>query len=111
MSFLAGLPTEFETAKSQILSSSEISSLQDVFARVLRTESIVSVPSLSQPNSVLVSRSNVNEPGHSYNRNNNIGGNTSNSDNRSQNSGRVVCYYWHESGPTKHTCKKLQNRS
>ncbi|KAH0729129.1 hypothetical protein KY289_000317 [Solanum tuberosum] len=39
MSFLAGLPSEFETAKSQILSSSEITSLKDVFSRVLRTES------------------------------------------------------------------------
>jgi hypothetical protein len=38
-SFLAGLRSEFETAKSQILSSSKISSLQDVFSRVLRTES------------------------------------------------------------------------
>ena len=39
MSFLAGLPSEFETAKSQILSGSEITSLQDVFNKVLRTES------------------------------------------------------------------------
>ena len=37
MSFLASLPIEFEIAKSQILSSSEISSLQDVFTRVLHT--------------------------------------------------------------------------
>ncbi|RVW70500.1 hypothetical protein CK203_056154 [Vitis vinifera] len=38
MSFLAGLPSEFETAKSQILSNSEIGSLQEVFNRILRTE-------------------------------------------------------------------------
>ncbi len=38
MSFLASLPLEFETAKSQILSGSEISSLHDTFSRVLRTE-------------------------------------------------------------------------
>ncbi|RVW63419.1 putative mitochondrial protein [Vitis vinifera] len=38
MSFLAGLPSEFETAKSQILSNSEIGSLQEVFSRILRTE-------------------------------------------------------------------------
>ena len=38
MSFLIGLPSEFETAKSQILSSSEIGSLQEVFSRILRTE-------------------------------------------------------------------------
>ena len=110
MSFLAGLPTEFETAKSQILSSSEISSFEDVFGRVLRTESTAFAPPLSQPNS-LVSRSNVNEPGHSYSRNNNRGGSTINSDNQSQNLGGVVCYYCHEPGHTKRTCKKLQIRS
>ena len=38
MSFLADLPPEFETVKSQILSSSEIFSLHDTFTRVLRTE-------------------------------------------------------------------------
>lgn len=32
MSFLAGLSPDFETAKSQVLSSSEISSLHDVFS-------------------------------------------------------------------------------
>ena len=39
MSFLAGLSSDYETAKSQILVGLEISSLQDVFSRVLRTES------------------------------------------------------------------------
>lgn len=43
MSFLAGLPSEFETAKSQILSSSEITYLKDVFSRVLSTENMASV--------------------------------------------------------------------
>ncbi|KAL5767435.1 hypothetical protein ACOSQ2_014218 [Xanthoceras sorbifolium] len=38
MSFLAGLSSDFETAKSQVLSGSEISSLNEVFSRVLRTE-------------------------------------------------------------------------
>ncbi|XP_022869012.1 cytokinin dehydrogenase 5-like [Olea europaea var. sylvestris] len=38
MSFLAGLPPEFKMSKSQILSSSEIPFLQDVFSRVLRIE-------------------------------------------------------------------------
>jgi hypothetical protein len=47
MSFLAGLPSKFETAKSQILSSSEIPFLQEVFSRVLRTES---TPSRQSPN-------------------------------------------------------------
>ncbi|KAL6340451.1 hypothetical protein AAG906_006115 [Vitis piasezkii] len=43
MSFLAGIPSEFETAKSQILSSSEIGSLQEVFSRILRTEGTSSI--------------------------------------------------------------------
>ena len=47
ISFLVGLPTEFETTKSHILLSYEILSLQDVFARVLRTENIISIPLLS----------------------------------------------------------------
>ncbi|KAH0702555.1 hypothetical protein KY290_017874 [Solanum tuberosum] len=39
MNFLAGLPFEIETAKSHILSRSEISFLKDVFSRVLLPES------------------------------------------------------------------------
>ena len=38
MSFLAGLPQTFEIARSQIISGSDITSLQDVFSRVLRTK-------------------------------------------------------------------------
>lgn len=51
MSFLAGLPSEFETAKSQILSTPEISLLEEVFSRVLDTENSTS----AHPNSALVS--------------------------------------------------------
>ncbi|KAK2992477.1 hypothetical protein RJ640_011616 [Escallonia rubra] len=50
MSFLSALPPEFDTAKSQILSSTDITSLQEVFSRVLRTESTSS----NQQSSVLV---------------------------------------------------------
>ena len=42
MSFLSSLPSKFETAKSQILSSFDIGSLQEVFSRVLRTENVPS---------------------------------------------------------------------
>ncbi|KAJ9188921.1 hypothetical protein P3X46_000271 [Hevea brasiliensis] len=53
MSFLAGLPSEYKTAKSQILSSSKIFSLHETFTRVLRTEST----QCSQPaSSALISR-------------------------------------------------------
>ena len=37
MSFLASPPSEFDTAKSHILSSPAISSLQETFNRLLRT--------------------------------------------------------------------------
>ncbi|KAK2966380.1 hypothetical protein RJ640_021524 [Escallonia rubra] len=50
MSFLGALPPEFDTAKSQILSGTDITSLQEVFSRVLRTESTFS----NQQSSVLV---------------------------------------------------------
>lgn len=39
MSFLVGLSFDFKTAKSHVLSDSEISFLHEVFSRVLRTES------------------------------------------------------------------------
>ena len=58
MSFLAGLPSEFEIAKSQILSGSEIFSLQDAFSRVLRIESSSNIQS-TLPNSALVSHHNT----------------------------------------------------
>ena len=72
MSFLAGLPSTFETAKSQVLSGSEISSLQEVFSRVLRTEGTPPPP--AQLNGALVSRSNNYEHGRSTYMNRNKGG-------------------------------------
>ncbi|KAG8495485.1 hypothetical protein CXB51_013180 [Gossypium anomalum] len=38
MSFLSGLPPDFEAVKYQILLSSEISCLHDAFTRILQTE-------------------------------------------------------------------------
>ena len=38
MGFLANLPSEYDSAKAQILSSPEISFLQETFSRILRTE-------------------------------------------------------------------------
>ncbi|KAL5772609.1 hypothetical protein ACOSP7_012217 [Xanthoceras sorbifolium] len=58
MSFLAGLSSDFDTAKPQALSGSKISSLHKVFSRVLRIEGTPHV-SLS---GALVSRSNNYEP-------------------------------------------------
>ena len=38
MGFLAALPSEYDSAKAQILSSPAISSLQETFSKILRTE-------------------------------------------------------------------------
>lgn len=53
MSFLAGLPSEFDSAKAQILSGSSVASLQEVFSRVLRTVS--SIASSHTNSSALIS--------------------------------------------------------
>lgn len=42
ISFLVGLPPEFETTKSQILTSPKISSLHDIFTGVFHIESTLS---------------------------------------------------------------------
>ena len=66
ISFLAGIPSEFETAKNQILFNPEISSLQDVYNRVLHTEGTqpVQTPPV-QFSSALVSRNNEYDFGRS----------------------------------------------
>lgn len=69
MSFLVGLPSDFKTAKSQVLSGSEIPSLHDVFSRVLRIEGTTPV----QLSSALVSR-NTYESGRSTSQSGNKGG-------------------------------------
>jgi len=105
VSFLVGLPSEFETAKSQILSSSEISSLQGAFSRVLRTESSPPV----QYSSALVSRTNEYEAGRSHYKGGNKG-EASNFD-RTQDSGGIVYHYCHKPGHMKRDCRRLQNKT
>ncbi|RVW24990.1 Retrovirus-related Pol polyprotein from transposon TNT 1-94 [Vitis vinifera] len=85
MSFLSGLPSEFETAKSQILSGSDIGSLQEVFSRVLRTENVSS----SQHTNVLVAKG---ENAENARRVNNRGGNRAfeNRGNDSNSSNKIV---------------------
>ena len=106
MSFLAGLPSEFETAKSQILSGSEISSLQDVFSRVLRTENSSTVQP-AQANSALVSRHNTFEAGKQPYRsggvNKGLGFNNydKSTGTHEQESGGILCHYCHKLGHTK----------
>ena len=89
MGFLATLPCECDSAKAQILSSPEISSLQETFNRILRTEvssSSVSSPTLvsTQTSSAFVGQTIESE--RQRNRNSGPGGNT-----RGPGSGGVVC--------------------
>ena len=58
MSFLASLPSEFDTTKSQIFSSPKISSLQENFNRLLHIEISPSI----QISNALVSKNSNYEP-------------------------------------------------
>ncbi|KAK1384151.1 hypothetical protein POM88_021886 [Heracleum sosnowskyi] len=102
MSILVGLPSEFESSKSQILSGSEISSLQDVFIRVLCTKS--PSPPVLVLSGALVSQNNYYSSGRSINQNRNKGVG-------SQNSSGIVCNYCRKPGHTKLECKKLQYKN
>ncbi|KAK4427868.1 hypothetical protein Salat_1555800 [Sesamum alatum] len=110
MSFLAGLPSEFETAKSQILSTSKLSSLEDAFRRVLHRENTLP----TQPNSVLISRTTTSDSGkqHCKNSGKSMGSGSINSDkntgNRGQEQAEIVCHYCHNRGHIKRECRKLQ---
>ena len=103
MRFLFGLPSKFETTKSHILSGFDISSLQEVFSRVLRTENVPS----SQHTNVLAAKGGNAENAR---RVNNRGGNRA-FVNRGNDSSAIVCFYCHEVSHTKKNCKKLQNRN
>ncbi|OIT27486.1 hypothetical protein A4A49_55574, partial [Nicotiana attenuata] len=109
MSFLAGLPSEFEIAKSQILSSSNITSLKDVFSRVLRTESTPSI----QHTYVLVAEGEGRSDAKRWNNNNDAGKWSNNNDAGRWNSNKgrdndIICRYCKEPGHMKRNCKKLQ---
>ena len=92
MGFLAALPSEYDSVKTLILSSPEISSFQETSSRILCTEISPLALSSSQMNSALVGQ-NSGESGKPQNRNSGLGGNTI-----GPNSGGVVCYYCHKLG-------------
>ena len=56
MGFLAAPPLEYDYVKVQILSSSEISSFQETFSRILCTETSSSTPPFAQMSSAFVGR-------------------------------------------------------
>ena len=101
MGFLVVLPSEYDSAKAQILSSLEISSFQETFGKILRTEiSSLALP-FAQMSSALVGR-NINESRKQQYKNNGPNGNT-----REPSSRGVVCYYCCKSGHVLRDCKKL----
>ena len=78
--------------KAQILSSPEISSFQEAFSRVLRTETSSSTPPSTQMSSALVGH-NMGESEKQQFKNSGPGGNS-----RGTSSGGVVFYYCHKPG-------------
>ena len=107
MGFLAALPSEYDSAKAQILSSLEISSLQETFSRILCTEvSSSSSPTLlsAQTSSALIGQTIESE--RQRNRNSGPGDNS-----RGPGSGGVVCYYCHKPDHVICDCKKRHNRN
>ena len=107
--FLAALPSEYDSTKAQILSNPEISSLQEIFSRILRTK--VSSSSVSSPTFVSAQTSNALvgqtiESERQRNRNSSPGGNT-----RGPGSGGVVCYYCHKPGHVIRDSKKRHTRN
>ena len=105
MGFQAALPSKYKSIKAQILSSSEISSFQETFSRILRTETSSSTPPSAQMRSALVSR-NLGESEKQKYKSGGLGGNS-----RGTSIGGVVCYYSHKPGHVIRDCKKRQSRN
>ena len=87
MSFLASLPSEFDTTKSRILSSSEISLLQETFSWLLRAEIFPSI----QMSNALVSKNSNYEPVKQQTKSNGLA-----LEPPDQSSRGVVCYFCHK---------------
>ena len=98
MSFLVILPSEFDTVKSHILSSLEISSLQETFSWILRTKT----PSSIQMSNALVSKNSNYESMKQQ-----LKSNGSGIEPQGQPSGGVVCYYCRKPRHTHQGCRKL----
>jgi len=115
MSFLAGLPPEFDAARTQILSSPEITTLRDTFTRIfLRSEGSRSAPIIT---SALMSRGTSNEVGRGSRdsrgsrKNTGFQGSWSGGGlGRNAGHNKPVCYYCDEPGHTRRTCWKLHGK-
>ena len=105
MGFLAALPSEYDSVKAQILASPKISSFQETFNRILRTETPSCNPPSTQISSALVGRNNVESETQQY-RNSGLVDNS-----RGISSRGVVCCYYHKPGQVRRDCKKRQSRN
>ena len=105
MGFLAALPSKYDSAKAQILSSPKISSFQETFRKILRTETSSSTPPSAQMSNVLVGQNSGESEKQQY-RNGGPRGNS-----RGTSSGGVVCYYYHKPRHVIRDCKKRQSRN
>ena len=107
MGFLAALPSKYDSAKAQILSRPDISSLQETFSRILCTE----VSSSSLPTLVSAQTSNgligqTIDSKRQRNKNSGPGDNT-----RVPGSRGIACYYYQKSSHVIRDCKKRHNRN
>ena len=75
MRFLAALPSEYDSVKTQILSNPEVSSFQETFSRILRTEIFPPALPSTQMSIALVSQNNSESKKPQY-KNSGPGGNT-----------------------------------
>ncbi|KAI3718456.1 hypothetical protein L6452_19328 [Arctium lappa] len=116
LSFLIGLRLEFDSIRSQFLNESAIPPLQETFAHVLRNENLQSFQTLDH-NSALVSRGGFHGGFRGGSCGGHIGGSRCGHSDRPTDSRATIpdsddveCYYCHEFGHTKRTCKKLLAR-
>ena len=100
MGFLVALSLEYDSVKSQIMFSLEISSFQETCSRIPRTETSSSTPPSAQMRSALVGR-NIGESEKQQYRNSCLDGNS-----RGTSSRGVVCYYYDKPGHVIRDCKK-----
>ena len=103
MGFLAALPSKYDFVKAQILASPEISSFQETFSKIIRTETYSCTP--TQIRSALVGWNNGESETQQY-RNSSPDGNS-----RGTSSREVVYYYYHKPGHVIRYCKKWQSRN
>lgn len=112
MNILAGLLPKFETPKTDILCSSEIS-LEEAFNKLLQIEKAQSIAPLQSNNALGGQSSEIEHNKLPYKSSRGIRLNTydGNSYTQRQDSSGIMCYYCHQVGHVKRDCRKLLNKS